>query len=128
MTKVQFLKIDGSEVAILPRADFERLRALADESEEDRGTRRLVRHARERIAEGGEPLLPKPVVDRLARGDNPIRVLREWREMTQAELVVAVGITQGYLSDLESGRRRGPAQLHRKIARALGVPLDLLVP
>ena len=48
--------------------------------------------------------------------------------MTQAELVVAVGITQGYLSDLEAGKRKGPVALHQKIARALGVPIDLLLP
>src|SRR5207302_4562660 len=73
-------------------------------------------------------VLPKAVVDRLAAGENPIRVLREWRDMTQVELVVSVGITQGYLSDLEAGNRKGPVALHQKIARALGVPIDLLLP
>jgi transcriptional regulator with XRE-family HTH domain len=67
------------------------------------------------------------VVERLANHENPIRVLREFRDYTQAELAAAVGITQNYLSDLETGKRRGPLELHQKIARALGVPLDLLV-
>jgi hypothetical protein len=31
------------------------------------------------------------------------------------------------LSELETGRRRGPARLLAKIARKLRVPLDLLV-
>jgi transcriptional regulator with XRE-family HTH domain len=48
--------------------------------------------------------------------------------MTQAELSDAVGMTQGYLSDLENGRRRGTAESLAKLARALRVPLDLLVP
>jgi DNA-binding XRE family transcriptional regulator len=127
MTKVQIIKTPtGEELAVLPKDEYERLAARADERAEDIGTGRLVRGARAAISAGREVLLPKKVVDRLAAGENTIRVLREWREMTQAELVVAVGITQGYLSDLESGRRRGPLELHKKIARALGVPLDLV--
>ena len=125
MTKVQFIKITGGEeLAVLPKHDYERLVALA--ASEDVGTARIVRRAREAIAAGREIVLPKTVVDRLVAGENPIRVLREWQEMTQAELVVRVGITQGYLSDLEAGKRKGPVALHQKIARALGVPIDLL--
>jgi hypothetical protein len=32
------------------------------------------------------------------------------------------------LSDLESGKRKGTVLLHQKFARALGVPIDLLMP
>ena len=127
MTKVQFIKTTGGEeLAILPKSEYERLTALA--VGEDAGTARIVRHARAALAAGEEVLLPKIVVDRLAAGENPIRVLREWQKMTQAELVVSVGITQGYLSDLEAGKRKGPVALHQKIARALKVPINLLLP
>jgi len=127
MTKVQFIKTTGGEdLAILPKSEYERLMALA--VDEDVGTGRIVRRARAALASGNEVLLPKAVVDRLTAGENPIRVLREWRDMTQAELVVSVGITQGYLSELEAGKRKGPVALHQKFARALGVPIDLLLP
>jgi DNA-binding XRE family transcriptional regulator len=124
---VKFETTPNGEVAILPRVEYERLKELADEAVEDAGTARLVARAKKDIA-GGMPLLPKAVVDRLADGENPIRVLREFRAYTQAELVVAVGITQGYLSDLETGKRKGPFELHQKIARALDVPFELLAP
>jgi DNA-binding XRE family transcriptional regulator len=127
VTKVQFLKTEGGEeLAVLPKSEYQRLVGLAED--EDKGTSRLVRRARDALAAGNEILLPKFVVDRLAERENPIRVLREWRKMTQAELVVRISITQGYLSDLESGKRKGPVALHQKIARALGVPIDLLLP
>jgi DNA-binding XRE family transcriptional regulator len=127
MTKVQFIKTaGGEELAILPKSEYERL--LAQAVSEDTGTARIVRRARTALSAGTEIMLPKAVVDRLAAGENPIRVMREWREMTQAELVVAVGITQGYLSELEAGKRRGPITLHQKMALALGVPIDLLLP
>src|SRR5438309_434812 len=114
-------------MAILPRAEYERLRELANEAVEDAGTARLVARAKKEVA-GGAPLLPKEIVDRLAKGENPIRVLREFRDYTQNDLKYAVGITQGYLSDLETGKRKGPFELHQKIARALGVPFELLAP
>jgi DNA-binding XRE family transcriptional regulator len=122
---VRFEITPKGEMAILPRAEYERLKALAGEAVEDAGTARLIARAKKDIAEGG-PLLPKEIVDRLADGGNPIRVLREFRGWTQVELVTAVGITQGYLSDLETGKRKGPLALHQKVARALGVPLELL--
>ena len=127
MTKVQFIKTSGGEeLAVLPKAEYERLAALA--TDEDVGTARLVRKARAAVEAGHEVLLPKAVVDRLGAGDNPIRVLREWRDMTQAELAAAIEIAQGYLSDLESGKRKGTVVLHQRFARALGVPIDLLLP
>jgi DNA-binding XRE family transcriptional regulator len=127
VTKVQFIKTaGGEELAILPKSEYDRLARLV--ADEDIGTARVVRNAREKIAAGREVMVPKAVVDRLAAGENPIRVLREWRAMTQTELVVKIGITQGYLSDLEAGKRKGPVALHQKIARALGVPIDLLLP
>src|SRR2546423_15227813 len=126
MTKVQFIKTaGGDDLAVLPKRDYERLVALA--ASEDVGTARIVRRARGALAAGREIVLPKAVVDRLASGENPIRVLRESRDMTQSELVASVGITQGYLSDLEAGKRKGPVALHQKIARALGVPINLLL-
>jgi len=127
VTKVQFIKTaGGEELAILPKSEYERLAKLV--ADEDVGTARVVRDARDKIAAGREIMVPKAVVDRLAAGENPIRVLREWRAMTQAGLVGAIGITQGYLSDLEAGKRKGPVALHQKISRALGVPIDLLLP
>jgi DNA-binding XRE family transcriptional regulator len=127
VTKVQFIKTaGGEELAIHPRSEYERLASLV--ADEDVGTARVVRNARKKIASGLEVMLPKAVVDRLAAHENPMRVLREWRGMTQEELAVAVSITQGYLSDLEAGKRKGPVALHQKVSRELGVPIDLLLP
>jgi ribosome-binding protein aMBF1 (putative translation factor) len=129
---VRFQKTPKGEVAILPREEYERLVAKASEADEDAGTARLVARARKEIG-SGSPLLPKDVVDRLANGENPVRVLREWRErdraegMTQMYLSFKTGLSQSYLSDIENGRRKGTAAALRSIANALDVPLDLLV-
>ncbi|GIK81725.1 MAG: helix-turn-helix domain-containing protein [Pseudorhodoplanes sp.] len=92
----------------------------------DAGTTRLVAKARNDVA-AGLPLLPKHVVDRLAKGENPARVLREWRDVTQLYLSHKTDISQSHISDIESGRRTGTPSTLRRIADALNVPLDLLV-
>jgi DNA-binding XRE family transcriptional regulator len=127
--KVRFKATPKGEVAIVPRAEYERLKSLESEVEEDAGTARLVARAKKEIA-GGAAVLPMEIVDRLANGENPIRVLRQFRGLKQVELATAegVGITQNYLSDLENGKRKGPFELHRKIAAFLKVPFDLLAP
>jgi ribosome-binding protein aMBF1 (putative translation factor) len=123
---VRFQKTPKGEVAILPRKDYEALVAKAAEADEDAGTARLVSHARKEIA-AGVPLLPKEVVDRLAAGENPVRVLREWRDMTQMHLSFKTGISQSHISDIENGRRTGTPATLRAITNVLKVPLDLLV-
>jgi len=123
---VRFQKTARGEVAILPRKDYEALVARAAEADEDKGTARLVRRGRDAVAVGA-PLLPKDVVDRLANGDNPVRILREWRDKPQQYISFKTGLSQGYISDLETGRRNGTAAALRLIADVLNVPLDLLV-
>ena len=73
------------------------------------------------------PLIPKEVVDRIAGGQNALRVLREWRGKTQLHIAHKTNIGQGYISDLESGRGKGTTTALKKIADVLKVPLDLIV-
>jgi Helix-turn-helix len=123
---VRFKMTDKGEIAILPRKEYEALAAKAQEADEDFGTARLVVRARKDIA-AGMPLIPKEVVDRIAGGENTLRVLREWRGKTQIYISQKTNIGQGYISDLESGRRKGAIAALKKIADVLKVPLDLIV-
>src|SRR6202171_1005067 len=127
-SNVQFIHTPGGDdLAVLPRIEYDRLVSLAAEAQEDGAASRIVRNSTRALKEGREVALPKAVADRLANGDNAVRVIREWRNMIQGELAVAVGIRQHYLSEIETGRAQGPAGLQKKFARALGVPIDLLI-
>ena len=53
-------------------------------------------------------------------------MVREWRGKTQLYISHKTSIGQGYISDLESGRRRGTTAALKKIADVLKVPLDLI--
>lgn len=72
-------------------------------------------------------VLPPAVNAILLRGARLLEALREWRGMTQTRLAEATGLAQGYLSDLERGRRHGTPETFTRIATALDVPTKWLV-
>ncbi|MFN8488604.1 MAG: helix-turn-helix transcriptional regulator [Caldilineaceae bacterium] len=75
----------------------------------------------------GEELIPSSVVYALLEGENPIRVWRDYRGLTQQQLADKVGIRKPYLSQLESGKRRGSTEVLQRIAQTLDVSLADLV-
>ena len=72
---VRFKMTSKGEIAILPRKEYEALAAKAQEADEDFGTARLIARARKEIA-AGMPLIPKEVVDRIARRKRATRTSR----------------------------------------------------
>lgn len=59
--------------------------------------------------------------DRIARGENPIRVWREHHNVSLTTLAKKVRIAKGFLSQIETGKRKASLKLQHKIARALGI-------
>lgn len=117
----------GEEFVLLPREDYERLVALAAEAEEDAADVAAYDAAMADLASGKESALPEDVSAMLLRGIGLVGALRRWRDVKQVELAERTGLSQGHLSDLESGRRRGSHEALEAIATALDVPLNWLV-
>src|SRR5258706_6613457 len=91
-SNVQFIHTPGGDdLAVLPRNEYNRLVALATEAQEDAAASRIIRNSTRALKEGREIALPKAVADRLANGDNAVRVIREWRGVVQGVLAPAVG-------------------------------------
>jgi DNA-binding XRE family transcriptional regulator len=110
----------GETLIVMPEAEYE---ALLDELD--------LAHARRiqaDIAAGREELIPAAIVDRFLAGENSIRVWREYRDLTAAELAAKAEISAAYLSELETGKKTGTIDTLRKIATALNLTLDDLVP
>lgn len=55
-----------------------------------------------------------------------LRVLREKDGHSLTSLAEAAGMSLGYLSDLENGRREPNARMTKKLAIALNVPVSVL--
>lgn len=55
-----------------------------------------------------------------------IKHLRVAKGMTQGELALILGVSQSYVSQVESGEKNCSIDVARKFAKALGVPLPML--
>ena len=78
--------------------------------------------ARKAELAAGNAVLPAEVSAAIVRGDSVLKAIRQWRDETQMHLSFKTAISQGYLSDLESGRRAGTPETIAKLAKALDVP------
>ena len=102
--KYDLLHIQGSPYVLVPLHDY---RALVSAGEGDE--------------------LPEEILDALtARQDNPIKILRKYRGMTQADLAEAANISRPYLTEIETGKKDGSIRAMRSLAEALGVSVGLI--
>lgn len=78
-------------------------------------------------ADGGNSNLPNDILDRLAaRQEHPVKILREYREMTQAQLAKKSGISRPYLTEIETGKKDGSLRAMKALAEALDVNTGIL--
>jgi DNA-binding XRE family transcriptional regulator len=108
---------------VLPVAEYEALVSALEEAEDI-----AAFDAAQAARAAGEELVPIELVDRLLAGESPVKVWREHRGMRQNKLAEAAGLKQPYLSQIEAGKREGSLDTMARIARALEVDLDDLVP
>jgi DNA-binding XRE family transcriptional regulator len=111
---------DGKTYALVPADVMERIQEDLDELEAIRAYDRFH-------ATGPHEMIPAAVVDRLIAGENPIRVWREYREMSQGDLAGEVGVSKPYMSQLEHGERKASHSVLKKLAAALRVDVDDLI-
>ena len=113
----------GEELVVAPRADYEALVERADQEAEDADDLAVYDARKAELAVDGV-VAPPEVSAAMLRGDSRLRAIRRWRDRMQVYLEAETGIGQGYLSDLEHGRRAGTRETLAKLARALDVPVD----
>ena len=113
-----------NETVTIAKSEYLRLKAI----EEDARDMRVAAEALDRIETGAEELVPSAVVDRLLGGDAPLAVWREHRNLTQTELARRSSVNRVQIIDIEAGRKTGSVATLGKLATALEIDLDDLVP
>ena len=119
----QIVEIAGEKMAVLPVADYERLLDLA----EDRADIEAAVRVEQRRAEG-EEYVPAELVDRILNGENPLRVWRKYRGMTLEKLSGSSGVSVTQISDIETRKRYGRPAQFRRLADALNVSVEDILP
>jgi DNA-binding XRE family transcriptional regulator len=121
--KAQIIEKNGCpEFAVIPYEDYQHFLELL----EDEADAPVVAEFHEAYTVGREFLVPAEIVRRELAGESPIKLWREHRGLTQQELAKRSGISKPYLSQIETGKRRGTVETLSAIAHSLNVPLDVL--
>ena len=76
----------GETMVVVPEADYEALLDAADIADANR--------VLAEIAAGRQEWVPSEIVDRLLDGENRVRVWREYRGLTAADLAAKAGISK----------------------------------
>lgn len=124
MTIVRTRTPSGEAIVILPEAEFERLRELADDALDVRA----VEASEARLQAGIEELLSEADLDALRAAPSPLAFWRERRGMPGSALAQAAAIEPELLEAMERGERVPTPALNERIAKILGVDAEDLAP
>lgn len=103
-----------TETITIPRAAYD---ALVERLEDLEDQMLLDRHRH-------EERVPADMVDRLLDGENPVKVWREHRGLSQRDLAKTVGLSAGMIGEIETGGRTPSLPAANAIAAALDLGLD----
>ena len=108
-----------SELVTIEKSEHERLRQAADDLAD------II--AYDRAMADGDESLPSGLVKRMIDGESPLRVYRDYRGLTQAQLSERSGVNRVQIANIEAGGKTGSVETVRKLAEALGLTIDDLV-
>lgn len=127
MLKMSFQVITspaGEEMVVVPKSEFDAILSRVAELDEDEADVAIYDARKAELTEAGK--LPAEVSMFMLRGDSRIRAIRKYRGLSQVELANHASLAQGFLSDLESGRRKLTDATVESLSKVLDVPADWL--
>ncbi|MEZ5873183.1 MAG: helix-turn-helix transcriptional regulator [Nitratireductor sp.] len=107
------------EMVQIPKADYEAIISAREELED------ILAFDRAMVDRGDG--LPHDFMLRLIKGENALRVFREWRGFSQSALSRASRVHRVQIADIEAGRANASVQTWKKLAEALDVEIGELV-
>ena len=107
----------------IPLEEYLSLRAAAEDLTDLRTYDRTL----SQLASDEEELLPAEMVKRILAGENPLRVWRKFRGLTQTALAEVSSVNRVQIADIEARRKSGSIDTSKKLAEALHITLDELI-
>ena len=112
-------KNDLPEFVVLPYKEYEKIiRSLEDKED--------IKEIEEFHSEG-KNTIPYRFLQDITKGKNSVKVFREYRKVSQAQLAKNIGVSRQYICQIENNERNGTSKIIKKIAKILDVDIDLLI-
>ncbi len=108
-----------SDTVTIAREEYERLLEAAEDIEDEKTVAEFLAKPEEGV--------PSAFVDRMLEGESLVRLWREHRGHSQAELARRSGVNRVQLNDIEHGRKTGSVDTLKKLADALELTVDDLL-
>lgn len=108
---------EEAEVTVMASSEYEALMELVEDMEATAAY----------FATRDEESIPAEMVDALLDGENPVRVWRKHRGLTQQALATAAAKSKSYISEIEKGIKAPSVKTLKAIAKVLDCDLDDLV-
>ncbi|HET7084686.1 MAG TPA: helix-turn-helix transcriptional regulator [Rhizomicrobium sp.] len=117
---VQIIRSDSGAplYAVMAWADYQRLTAVDGE------TAALIAAG---MDARDDEVYPEEVARRLLAGEPPLKVIREWRGLTQEDLADRSHVATQYISQIERGVRNVGRNVGAKLADILNVSREMLM-
>ena len=112
-----------NDMVTITKQEYDRLCAAA----EDLADLKAYDSTMAALESGDEELIPAEFVNRILNGENALRVYRELRGFTQAELAQKADVNRTTVGEIEIGRKTGSVKTLSQLADALAITVDDLI-
>ena len=119
----EVLTIKGEKFALLPLKTWEKLQNYLDELQDIADCNEI----KACIERGEGEYFPAKVVDALIDGENPVKIYRGYRGLTQAELAEKAGLSVDMIKKIEGGKSDGSIKSIKAIAQVLNVDIEDII-
>lgn len=118
MNDVEYIEHGGQRFVLVPEATWEHLKGHIEQ---------LLDYQAK--ASGAPAAFARPILVQAAisAGSSELRAWRRYRGLHGEQLAQRVGVSRAYISMIEAGRRTPGADLLRRLADALDIPVSALV-
>lgn len=116
----EVMTLKGKKYAVLPFKEWEDLQEYIQDLQ-DIAECNAIKSTVER---GKSEYIPEKVVRNLIDGENPIKVYREYRKLTQSELAKKSGLSLAMIKKMEAGETKGSLKSIKAIAQTLIVDVE----
>lgn len=120
---IQIIEHNGHpEYAVIPFDKWQKIISRMEEIEDIQDARKISA-----AIAAGEETFPADFVKRLSSGKSRLKVWREYRKLTLAQLAKACGVSIPAISQVENGKRTPSVDLLVKLSKALRCEMEDIV-